>query len=444
MHTETDDPSPDAPRAQPDRDTARCDIAVVGAGAAGIFAAIFAARSRARRVVVLDGARRIGAKVLVAGGGRCNVTHCAVSARDYSGSSRKAIDKVLRRFTVADTVAFFAQRGLELKQEDTGKLFPVTDRAQSVLAALLGALADAGAELRHPARVTEIIRADDDPAPRPDRPRHGFILRGDWGQLRAQRVVLATGGMSLPKTGSDGFGYALARRLGHTTTPRVFPALVPLVVPGEHVLKQLSGIAAPARVEVRTSTGRKLAAVDGAVLCTHFGLSGPAILDISRHLTDARAADPGATLHIGWLGLTTEDADDALLQAAAAHGAARIDAWMRDRAMPARLAAALAAEAGLQPSRTLASLRRDERRALAGALGAMAVPVERDRGWSFAEVTAGGVPLAEVNLATMESRICPGLHLCGEILDVDGRIGGFNFQWAWASGHVAGLAAARG
>ena len=248
----------------------------MGAGAAGLMAAIWAARTAepGRRVVVLDGARVLGAKILVSGGGRCNVTHYAVDETAFNGSTAAAIRKVLRRFDVARTVAFFREVGVELRREETGKLFPVTDRARTVLDALLAAARAAGVVLRHPFRVAALAREGE-----------AFALSSPDGQtIRASRVIVATGGRSLPKTGSDGGGYALAESLGHTLTPRIFPGLVPLVVPAGHFVRALSGLGVPVALEVRTGSGRKRVELRGSLLCTHFGLSGPAALDVSRHL----------------------------------------------------------------------------------------------------------------------------------------------------------------
>jgi len=421
--------------------TERVDIAVVGAGAAGLMAAIWAARSAraegtALRVVTLDGARTIGAKILVAGGGRCNVTHEAADERDFAGGSSNAIRQVLRRFPVQSTIRFFADLGVELKREETGKLFPTTDRARTVLDALLRALAESGAELRFPWRVESIVRCDG-----------GFTLRRDDGAtIDAARVILATGGCSLPKSGSDGHGHALARALGHTITPHVLPALVPLVLAAEHPLRALAGIAAPARVEVRASTGRRVHSSIGSVLCTHFGLSGPAILDVSRHLATARLSDPGATLHLGWLPELDEERFDLELadrSGASSRGGPMTPLRRLRSALPERLAETICTMAGVDPHMPVSQLAKAARRAFVRTVCAMEVPVVGDRGFTHAEVTAGGVPLDEVTIATMASRRCPGLSLCGEVLDVDGRIGGFNFQWAWASGFVAGNAAAR-
>ena len=404
------------------------DLVIVGAGAAGLMAAISAGRvARGRRIVVVDGARTLGAKILVAGGGRCNVTHDEVTARDYAGSSSNAIATVLRRFDVPRTVAFFRELGVELKREETGKLFPTTDSARDVLRALLAGAAAGGVSIEHPCRVESIARAED-----------GFVVSGAWGSLLASKVILATGGQSLPKSGSDGHGYRLAQALGHRLTPQVVPALVPLLLPRDHLLCSLSGIAAPATLELWSATGKRLHAVGGPALCTHFGLSGPAVLDISRHYLLARNADPGASLSISWLPDVSAEELDRELQAL---GHRTPLALLRAQ-LPERLVRALCSVAAVDPSAPGHALTRAARQALVRSCLRLPLPITGSRGYIYAEVTAGGVPLAEIQLRTMESRHCPGLHLCGEICDVDGRIGGFNFQWAWASGYVAGLGAA--
>ncbi|MDF1700368.1 MAG: aminoacetone oxidase family FAD-binding enzyme [Planctomycetota bacterium] len=401
---------------------ASTDIVIVGAGAAGLMAAIQTARhARGQRVLLVDGAARLGAKILVAGGGRCNVTHHAVDERDFAGATPAAVRKVLRQFDVEATRAFFAEIGVELKREDTGKLFPVTDKARTVLEGLLGAARDAGVELRHPFRVERIERGADG----------GFTLHAADGVVHARRLVLATGGKSLPKSGSDGHGYALATHLGHTLTERIEPALVPLLLPDGHPLTAIPGVAAPVRLEVRSATGKRLHAVEGALLCTHFGLSGPAVLDVSRHWILAEA-----DLVVSWLPQRDAQAIDAALQRL--RGANPVE-WLLPQ-LPRRLAHTLVRMAGVDPEASHVDLSRATRKALVSALTAMPLPVTGPRGWTWAEVTAGGVPLREVRLDSLASRACPGLDRCGEILDVDGRIGGFNFQWAWASGTVVGRA----
>jgi len=417
------------------------DVAIVGAGAAGLFAAVWAGRTSAvgSRVVAFDGARKLGAKILVAGGGRCNVTHHAVSEHDFAGSTPPAIRKVLRRFPVEQVVQFFAEAGVELKQEETGKLFPVSDSARTVLKALVGAATAAGAQLVHPARVRAIKPllhsepSGDDAAVGPAPPSVRFQLVTDAGNCTARRVILCTGGKSLPKSGSDGFGHELARALGHTITQPVVPALVPLLLPAGHWIREFSGLTLPATVTLATATGRQLVATTGSTLCTHLGLSGPAVLDISRHWLVRRHTEPNVQLSLSWLPGETATSVDQLLQAAG-----RGPLAVLRRRLPERLARQLCEQAGAAAT---GDVPRAVRRALVDAVTATPLPVTGDRGFTVAEATAGGVPLNEVNLKTMESRVCPGLYLAGEVLDVDGRIGGFNFQWAWASGFVAGTAA---
>jgi predicted Rossmann fold flavoprotein len=364
------------------------------------MAAIFAGRA-GKRVIALDAAPRIGAKILISGGGRCNVTHDVVRAEDFNGN-RNAIAKVLRAFDVARTVEFFEELGVPLKREETGKLFPVSDRARDVVDALLRAAREAGVEVRTGVRVTS------------------------FDGLDAKHIVLATGGRSVPKTGSDGSGYALARALGHTVTP-VFPALVPLIVADGHWSRSISGTSVDAELAVKSPTGRVLHRERGAMLFTHFGLSGPAVLDISRHFI---AAQP-ATLSANFLpGETFESLEASLLSHENPH--ATLASILR-RKLPDRLVAQLASDV------PLVRLSKDERRRAIRNVVDCTLPVERDRGFDYAEVTAGGVPLSEVDVSTMRSRVAENLSLVGEILDVDGKIGGYNFQWAWASGYLAGL-----
>jgi predicted Rossmann fold flavoprotein len=435
------------------------DIAIVGAGAAGIMAAIWAGRTARTttgappiRIVAFDSARRLGAKILVAGGGRCNVTHHEVSESAYAGSSREMIRRVLRRFDVPRTIEFFRDLGVELKREETGKLFPTTDEANTVLRALLDAAAAAGVPLRHPCRIGSIRCGDgmfmiesaaDGPGPAP-------------GVVHARRLILATGGKALPKTGSDGQGYHFAQALGHSLTPRIFPALVPLTLPRDHHLCGLSGLRAVATLELRTNTGKRLVSFTNSLLCTHFGLSGPAVLDISRYYTQAvdeakeHQEDP-PVLTINWLpGETAETLDQRILAASSGGQRVGIGRFVREdfppaagAALPERLIEVLCLVSGVATNTAIHQLTREQRQRIVRTVTEFPLPITGDRGYTHAEVTAGGVPLAELNLKTMESRLAPGLYLCGEICDVDGRIGGFNFQWAWASGYVAGSAAAQ-
>jgi predicted flavoprotein YhiN len=431
------------------------DVIVVGAGAAGLMAAISARRANPdARVLVLDGARKLGAKILIAGGGRCNVTHYRVDETAFAGSTRPAIRKVLGRFDVPRTVAFFDEIGVALKREDTGKLFPTTDDARTVLNALLSEARRVGVDIHHPRRVLAIERTRDGFAvaypstggvetgpPRAASTRGGEATGpvDAHRHMLAARVVIATGGKSIPKSGSDGFGYELVKALGHSITPIVTPGLVPLLLARDHFLCALSGITLDATVELRSSTGKHRVAFTTSTLLTHFGLSGPSVLDVSRYYLQAIAANEAVTLHANWLPDTSEEKMDETLQRL---GSKSVGGLLQER-LPDRLARALCEHAGVDPATRGDALRRDERRRVAASVCALELPIAGNRGYTFAEVTAGGVPLSELKLETMASRVCPGLYLCGEICDVDGRIGGFNFQWAWSSGFVAGTAAAR-
>ncbi len=432
---------------QPVNPSTTYDLIIVGCGAAGLMAGIWAGRTaraagRSLAIAALDSATSPGAKILVSGGGRCNVTHDMVTMKDFAGSALRPVGHILQTFTVADTITFFAELGVQLKREETGKLFPVTDKARTVLDALLHAAAQAGVRLLPGHRVTGITGTPT-----------GFALNAIVGHLKpeicplkAPRLILATGGQSLPKTGSDGSGYALARSLGHTITPP-FPALVPLVLPQDHWLTTLSGISIDALLSVQTGRGKVLHRQAGSLLLTHFGLSGPAVLDLSRHWIAAHTTDPAATVTANLLpGQTFDQLDGHFVSQAANRPRMAVAEALRSRVhLPARLADALCQQqAGIDPRTALGQVPREARRRLAHALTALPLPVVGDRGFLFAEVTAGGVPLSEIDPATLASRKAAGLYLCGEILDVDGRVGGYNFQWAWCTGRLAGQSAVGG
>jgi hypothetical protein len=403
------------------------DLLILGAGAAGMTAAIFATQlareaGHALRIVVLDGARKPGAKILVSGGGRCNVTHQTVTEADFSGGSKPAIRNVLRAFGHEDTLRWMADLGVALKLEDTGKYFPCSDEARTVLDALLRRMRDLGVELRPSSRVTALNSTP-----------NGFAVEvAEQRTLHARAVVLATGGLALPKSGSDGIGLRFAAAMGHSIVPTT-PALVPLMLadPG---LCALSGTTFDARLSLDGG-----ASFVGSLLLTHFGLSGPAALNVSRHWLRSRLEGNEPTLRLGNAEFPAREDADRWLQARAREFPKRQLAAVLGGILPERVARWAAGE----EEATMAQLPRDRRLALARRLSGYELPVTGDRGYSFAETTAGGVDLREVSHATMESRRVPGLYFCGELVDVDGRLGGFNFQWAWSSGYLAGRAAVR-
>jgi predicted Rossmann fold flavoprotein len=253
--------------------------------------------------------------------------------------------------------------------------------------------------------------------------------------------VLATGGRSLPKTGSDGFGYELARRLGHGCVATT-PALAPLVLDGDRHHTRLTGVAHEVVLSLR-GDARAVTRVQGSLLWTHFGVSGPAALNMSRHWHRARLAGVEAEILLNVCpGETLESLERWWLDQERDRSRSRVSTVLAAR-LPAAVADAWVDASGIDAATTMAHVSRDDRRRLVRALLETVLPLRDSRGYGYAEVTAGGVPLEEVDSATMESRVCPGLYLVGEILDVDGRLGGFNFQWAWSSGYVAGQAIAK-
>jgi len=406
-----------------------CDVAIVGGGAAGLATAIFARRaSPALSVVVLEGAKRPGAKILISGGLRCNVTNRVVTERDFWGGRSTIVRRVLRAFPVSDTIAFFRQLGVELHEEAGGKLFPDTNRARDILHALLAEVAATGATLLPAHRVADILTDN-----------AGFRLVTDHGDITARLVVLATGGQSLPRSGSDGAGFRMAQRLGHTIVTTT-PALAPLLLPDDEPLhRALSGVTQEVELAIWID-GAVATRLAGSLLWTHFGVSGPAALNASRHWLRAAVDGRSRSLSVNFCPGKTFDAVDTEL-AASAGNSPKVSLQTRLAAMlPASVAAAILAQLSVDGRVTLAHLPRDDRRRVARALVEWPLPVTGTRGYTHAEATAGGVALTEVDPSTMASRVCPGLFLVGEVLDVDGRIGGFNFQWAWSSACVAGRA----
>ena len=428
---------------------------MVGAGAAGLTAALRAAQAGAQ-VSLLNAHPRIGLKILMSGGTRCNVTHEVVTERDFNGGSRPFVRRVLSQFDVASTVAWMQELGVELKLEPTGKYFPVTDDAQTVLDALVGAVGRTGVRVESGARVIRIERAPgcfrlaiqavrDSSAfgvsevARPRETTWPLPSREPDRWVEADRIILAAGGLSFPRTGSDGTGYALVTSLGHTLEPPI-PALTPLASE-DPWCRELQGLAVEAELRLFVARER-LTSMRGSLLFAHFGYSGPAALDLSRHWL--RAGEDGGVRRV-LASFLPGDSDEAvsrwLVERAAAEPRVAVRSVLARR-LPDRLAAALCRETGADPATPLGQLTRVARTRLVEVTLARPTPVTGTLGYEKAEVTAGGVRLAEVDPRTLESRVAPGVYLCGEILDVDGRLGGFNFQFSWSSGTVAGRAAA--
>jgi predicted Rossmann fold flavoprotein len=405
-------------------------ILVAGGGAAGFFAAIACAEADPGAEVTLHEATMHPlAKVRVSGGGRCNVTHACFDARELASCFPRGARELIgpfNRFGPADTVAWFRDRGVELKTEKDGRMFPVTDDSATIVDCLMRAAAASGARLFTASGLKSLARIPGD-----GRRLKAVLTTGET--ILADRVLIATGGTK----GSAGL--PIAESLGHTIVPPV-PSLFTFHIDDPR-LKGLEGVAAPAVASVKNTR----LCESGPVLVTHWGLSGPAILRLSawgaRELHDAGYR---FTLSVNWAeARTTDEARTALERDRAAHPKRQV-ATANPFGVPARLWERLVAAAGIAPSAPWAGISNDVLRSLASQATATEFAVAGKSMNKEEFVTCGGVSLAEVDMATMESRLCPGLHLAGEVLDIDGITGGYNFQSAWTTGWQAGRAVAAG
>lgn len=395
---------------------------VIGAGAAGLMAAIFAARA-GRDVLLLERTADGGRKILISGGGRCNVLPSQLAPERFVTDSAPHIMRgLLRSWPLAEQRAFF-ERDLRvpLVLEETGKLFPASNRARDVRDALVQHARDLRVRVQFNTALNALERTNG-----------SWTVQTSAGQVSADRVVLATGGLSVPSTGSDGTGLRLVERLGHRLVT-VYPALTPLVA-SPPVHGDLSGVSLAVALRARSAPAeRKVLETSGGFVFTHRGYSGPAVLDVSH--VAARSRD--AVIRVHWAAVAASAWERLFAQ-----GSALVSTIVASH-LPQRLAGRLLHESGVPPDRRASELRRGERIALVGALTAYRLPWTGNEGFKKAEVTGGGVALDEVDSRTLESRRQPGLYLCGEILDAFGPIGGHNFAWAWSTGRLAGLAAGR-
>lgn len=389
------------------------------------MAAIFAASADAE-TLLLERTPDGGRKILISGGGRCNILPVQVEeSRFVTDSSPNTLRKMLRSWPLREQIAFFEREvGLALVEEkESGQLFPASNRARDVRDGLFALARRRGVTLLTNTLVTGL-------APRGAR---WEVEREGGPPIEADAVIVATGGLSVPRSGSDGLGLTILEKLGHTVNP-TYAALTPLTGAGP-VFSALAGISLPVTLTARG--GGRSATASGGFLFTHQGYSGPAALDVSHVAVRSLEQEPLARLAVRWTGR-----DESAWEAALRPDGARTVAGALRGALPERLAVALAGAAGVDPARVLARLRREERIALIDTLVRGELPWSGHGGYAKAEVTGGGVSLAEIDPRTMESRRLPGLFICGEALDAFGPIGGYNFVWAWATGRAAGIGAA--
>ena len=389
----------------------RYDVVVIGGGAAGLMCAIEAGK-RGRRVLVIERSGQIGKKILISGGGRCNFTNLHVTPENFLSANRHFCKSALARYTPSDFIAMVERHGIAYHEKERGQLF-CDHSAKLIVTMLASDCRQAGARIEVNGVVTSVERAGE-----------GFIIETGGGPIHSASLVIASGGLSIPKMGATNFGYELAKRFGHSIVP-TYPALVPFTLGAEDLARyqDLAGIGLPVEA---SCDGQSFAA---PMLFTHRGISGPAILQISSYWRH------GEELRVNFL--PSIDGAEWLLDRQQTRPAAELKNVLGER-FPKRLAQKLS-EIRFD-SRPLRQYRAAELRQVAAQLQGWAFHPVGTEGYRTAEVTAGGVNTDELSSTTMQSKKIPGLYIIGEVVDVTGHLGGFNFQWAWASGHAAGQA----
>ena len=386
------------------------DVLVIGGGAAGLMCAITAGR-RGLRVLVVEHANRVGKKILMSGGGRCNFTNTGATPDNYLSANPHFCKSALARYTPWHFIDLVERHGIAYHEKELGQLFCDVSSKQ-IVAMLLDECAAAGVRVETSCPVERVTHGE------------GFHLHTSRGDFSAPALVVASGGLSIPSMGASGFGYELARQFGHAVLP-TRAGLVPLTLSGKHQerLADLSGVAFPV---VATSNGQSF---ENAMLVTHRGISGPAILQVSSYW------QPGDDLRLDLLPGT--DALELLQRQRAERPDAELKTVLSD-VLPRRFAQRLCEH--WLPNRPMRQFNEPQLRDVADVLRAWPLVASGTEGYRTAEVTLGGVDTDGLSSTTMQSRHVPGLYFIGEVVDVTGWLGGYNFQWAWASGHAAGLA----
>lgn len=413
------------------------DVLVLGAGAAGLWCAEVAARG-GRRVVILEKVARTGTKVLASGGTRCNITTTlgpGEAGRLFGPKGERFLRSGFRNLPPTEVRARFEGWGVPTAEAPLEKIFPASGNARDVRDALEGAARGAGAEILLDSGAESVERDGD----------LWVVRSADGGRRCARALVVAVGGKSYPKTGTTGDGYPWMKALGLETVEPV-PALVPLTsgAPWVHDLTGIAWQGGEARLE--DPDGRVLQRRQRPIMFTHRGVSGPAAMDLSHHVARSTGADGGLQLRFDFYpGLDREALRSALVSSAGLPGAPRLQralGSLETGPMPRRLFDAVASSAQLPGDVPVNGLDRKSRHALVESMKGLPVPVNGTVGWDHAEVTAGGLALREVNPRSMAVNRCPGLFVVGELLDLNGPIGGLSFQAAFATAQLAGEALA--
>ncbi|WP_313160479.1 NAD(P)/FAD-dependent oxidoreductase [Stenotrophomonas sp.] len=387
----------------------RCDVLVIGAGAAGLMCALTAGQ-RGRIVQVIDHANKVGKKILMSGGGRCNFTNTGTTPANFLSANPHFCKSALARYTPGDFIEMVERHGIAYHEKELGQLFCDVSSKQ-IVRMLVDECQAAGVQIRTDCGVDKVERGAD-----------GFHVHTAQGHFHAASLVVATGGLSIPSLGATGFGYELARQFGHTVLP-TRAGLVPLTLSGTHQERfhDLSGVALPVAARCGDVAFRN------SMLITHRGVSGPAILQISSFW------QPGDDLRLDLL--PDRDAETWLRDMKRDRGAAELRTVLSE-VVPRRLALRMCEH--WLPDRPVRQIDERQLREAAALLQDFPLVASGTEGYRTAEVTLGGVDTRKVSSSTFESQLVPGLHFIGEVLDVTGWLGGYNFQWAWACGHAAG------
>jgi len=406
-------------------------VAVIGGGAAGIMAAI-AARYTGAGVTILEKNQRIGKKILATGNGRCNLTNVNLEITNYHGRNPEFARGALNRFNVRKTIDFFEYLGITHKVEDGGKVFPGSGQASSVLDVMRYELDETGVNVICEAEVKEVKKDA----------REFIIDLADGREYRADRVIIATGGKAAPQLGSNGSGYILAKNLGHKII-EPFPALVQLKLAAKF-LKQIKGIKFEGNAEIIVNE-RPVAGAQGEILFAEYGVSGPPILSLSRKAGEYMRKNQKVYLKLSLINDLSEQKLEEYLAGRFQIRPEKPLAFSFVGFINKRLAPVVLREAGIDDvNKPAGQVINRELKNIVKILRDWRFEITGTTSWPNAQVTAGGVDVAEVNAQTLESKIVHGLYFAGEVLDIDGDCGGFNLQWAWSSGYVAGESAAAG
>lgn len=404
-------------------------VIVAGGGAAGMMAAVSAIRAGAR-VTILEKNPRIGKKILATGNGRCNYTNVNTDLTYYYGKNPQFVQGALSGFTVEDTIEFFKKLGIEPQVEDWGKVFPMSEQASSILDVFLYELNELGVKIVSEAFVKDIIKDTDEFSVRLE---NGEVYRGD-------RVIIATGGKAMPSSGSDGNGYDLAKKLGHTITD-IFPALVQIMLEGSY-FKRIDGVKFVGTAEI-IHQNQSVAKDRGDILFANYGVSGPPILQISRKAGKLFHEGKEAYLKLTLMDRFTKEELRELIKERFQISPHKPVDFSLVGLINKRLIPVVLMEAGLSGlKRPAVDLSAKEQERIAKILTDWRFKIRGTKSWPSAQVTAGGVDTDEIDEYTLESKLVKGLFFAGEIIDIDGWCGGFNLQWAWSSGFIAGRSAA--